>query len=69
MQELFKNHLQKRAEKLKADLATDAMTDFCNIHKNSGLTPAEIKELADKYWALFLAQELQFCLTKQTLVK
>lgn len=63
MEQVFKQEIEKLADKLAARLKANAMENY-QLHKDSGMTPTQAKELAEKQVNLFLSMELYFNLSK-----
>ena len=54
----FMAEIEKAAQNLKKGLIQDAHADFITHYQDSGLNPAEAKEIANKYVIFYLSQEL-----------
>lgn len=63
MEKIFMEEIHRQAEALAARLKADALQNY-QFHKDSGITPQQAKELAQKQVNLFLSMELYFNLSK-----
>lgn len=64
----FMEELQKEADTLNKRLIQDGHKDFVEqFSKETGITTADAKMMAQSYVRLFLAQELQFRISKEFL--
>lgn len=63
MERIFMDEIHRQADAMAARLKSDAMLNYQH-HKDSGMTPQQAKELAQKQVNLFLSQELYLNLSK-----